>query len=113
AGLCRMATGRDQPKSRRTGSLGITFSHGTVVKIRVHFSAGLEQKFGDLGRVFWGFLAIGLDHIGADIVQEHSAMLARGARPNEFWIAAKQSLEGSEIAIDYGIHGRLELRNRR
>jgi len=73
--LARMRARRDQAERRAPAS----------VHIRLGFDLGacLEQDLGDAHDVLRRLLAIALDPVGRDVVQQRGIVLALGARPDQ------------------------------
>ena len=80
---------------------------------RIDVGAGLEQDFRNLLDVFRGHLAIALDAVCRNVVQQRGAMLARRARTYQPGIVAEQPSERLAVAVDDGTNGGFEGGDRR
>jgi hypothetical protein len=76
----------------------------------VHVGSGFNKKLGDLGEVQGDSLAIRLDPVRPNIVQQGRAMTETRSPVNQRWVAGEQASQLLDISSEQGIHGDLEVR---
>jgi hypothetical protein len=77
----------------------------------VDLRAGLEQQLGDAGGVLGALLAVALDAVRGDVVEQRGVVFARRTRAWQLGVFAQQTPQRRLIALDDRVHGGLERRD--